>query len=144
MIVRSHQMLDTLKDDDDDATNALRAMLGETGDLQLVFDPENVTYGRMVGWDPLTGSTYSDRVAEQQFNLGLTSQGIDTRQMVPNPWVPGEMMANPAYGRPWGWDPITGLGTADQAAVDLAAEQYLRNVHYYYFNLQKEPLEKIA
>jgi len=33
----------------DDATNALRAMLGETGDLQLVFDPENVTYGRMVG-----------------------------------------------------------------------------------------------
>ena len=33
----------------DDATLALKAMLGESGSLQLVFDPTNVTYGRMVG-----------------------------------------------------------------------------------------------
>ena len=82
-------------------------------------------YGRMVGWDPLTGSTYSDRVAEQQFDLGLTSQGIDLRPFIQNPMT-GEMdLPNPAYGRPWGWDSTTGLGTADQTAVDLAAEQYL-------------------
>ena len=33
----------------DDATMALKAMLRESGNLQLVYDPENVTYGRMVG-----------------------------------------------------------------------------------------------
>ena len=33
----------------DDATLALKAMIGESGSLQLVFDPENITYGRMVG-----------------------------------------------------------------------------------------------
>ena len=33
----------------DDATLALKAMLRESGSLQLVFDPENITYGRMVG-----------------------------------------------------------------------------------------------
>lgn len=33
----------------DDATMALKAMLRESGSLQLVYDPENITYGRMVG-----------------------------------------------------------------------------------------------
>lgn len=33
----------------DDATMALKAMLRDSGSLQLVFDPENITYGRMVG-----------------------------------------------------------------------------------------------
>ena len=33
----------------DDATLALKSMLRESGNLQLVYDPENVTYGRMVG-----------------------------------------------------------------------------------------------
>jgi hypothetical protein len=82
-------------------------------------------YGRMVGWDPSTGLTPAQKLQSEQFGLGLLGQGIDTRQMVPNPWVPGEMMDNENYGRPWGWDSTTGLGTADQTAVDLAAEQYL-------------------
>ena len=32
-----------------DATLALEAMMGGTGNLSIVYDPENVTYGRMVG-----------------------------------------------------------------------------------------------
>jgi len=33
----------------DDATKALQAMIGKSGKLDIVYDPSNVTYGRMVG-----------------------------------------------------------------------------------------------
>jgi len=92
-------------------------------------------YGRMVGWDPLTGSSYSDRVAEQQFDLGLSSQGIDLRPFIQNPMT-GEMdLPNPAYGRQMGYTPTTGVGTAEQNAIDLAAEQY-QDVQDQYLDAQ--------
>ena len=52
--------------------------------------------------------------------LGLAGQGMDMRKTIQTPQGP---IANPAYGRPYGFDPQTGLTAAEKAVGDRFGEQ---------------------
>jgi hypothetical protein len=60
----------------------------------------------------------------RQFGVGQTNMGIDTRETITLP--NGNRVANPAYGRPWGFDSRTGLTagqTQDQTNWDALFTQ---------------------
>ena len=113
----------------------------------------NPNYGRPIGFDEQTGLTAGqtqdqtnwdalftqgdeqwqstfDQSADQ-FAAGQSAQGIDTRQTITQPnYLTGAMetVPNPAYGRPIGFDSVSGLSAGqqgDQAYRDamLAADE---------------------
>lgn len=55
----------------DDATLALQAMMGNTGNLHIVYDPENITYGRMVGAVIADGKNVNFELVKQGHTMAL-------------------------------------------------------------------------
>jgi len=88
------------------------------------IDPDT---GLPYGFNTASGLTAAQGLGQQNFMLGLAGQGIDTRQTITQqtPWGPMQV-ANPAYGRPIGFDAETGLTagqTQDQSNWDALFEQ---------------------
>ena len=83
--------------------------------------------GQAFGFDEKTGLTAGQTVDEayrqdvlqqdqDNFEMGLLGQGIDTREFVGAPG--GRMVRNPQYGLPYGFDPKTGLTAGQQTQAD--------------------------
>jgi hypothetical protein len=99
--------------------------------IAMGYDMGEGGTGQAIGFDPVTGLTAGQQQAGSQFEAGQLASGIDTRQTITRPnYQTGAMetVANPAYGRPMGFDPASGLTAGqqgDQAYRDamLAADE---------------------
>jgi len=94
--------------------------------------------GRAIGFNEQTGLTAAQTQDQANYEMGLLGQGIDMRQTITRPnYQTGAMetVANPNYGRPYGFDASTGMTGVEtqaqqnwQSSFDQSADQWLASM----------------